>query len=152
VRSAVRRPFVDRPACPRCLTAYHVALETTHLERGFGKCLSHETFLSLAKYNYSIDFELIDALDRFDRGLISEGSPQPWAWNFEATYRPFFEWEIGMRIERSPSIPDMPETHYGVETTYGFGPHAAVSLEFLRASFADANDRNVANAGLVLRW
>jgi hypothetical protein len=84
--------------------------------------------------------------------LINDGSPRPWAWNFEATYRPFFKWEIGMRVERSSSIPDVPETQYGVETTYGFGPHAAVSLEFLRGSFADAGDRNLVNAGLVLRW
>ena len=40
-----------------------------------------------------------------------------------------------MRIERSSSVPDVPETQYGVETTYGFGPHAAVSLEFSAGQF-----------------
>ena len=110
------------------------------------------TFMSLQKYNYSIDFEYIAALDRFDTGLIADDSPKPWAWNFEATYRPFFKWELGVRLEKSSSVPDQPETQYGVETTYGFGPHLAVSLEYLRGSFADAPDRDLVTAGLVLRW
>ena len=110
------------------------------------------TFVSLQKYNYSIDFEYIGALDRFDPGLIDDGGARPWAWNFEATYRPFFKWELGARFEKSSSVPNSPETQYGIETTYGFGPHVAVSLEYLRGSFADSSDRDLVTAALVVRW
>jgi hypothetical protein len=109
-------------------------------------------FISIEKYSYTIDFEVIAAVDRFEAGLLTTSSQRPWAWNFEATIRPRNPWELGMRIERSSGIPDSPETQFGVESTYSFGPHAAVSLEYLFGMFNGASDRNLVNAGFLVRW
>lgn len=111
------------------------------------------TFLSLQKDRYSIDFEIISALDRFESGLLTPSAQRPWAWNFEATVRPWIPWEIGFRLERSSGLPDSPETQFGVETTCSFGPHAAVSLEYLHGRFGnDYPDRDLFTAGFLLRW
>jgi hypothetical protein len=110
-------------------------------------------FMSLQKNRYSIDFEVIDALDRFEPGLLTPSAQRPWAWNFEATVRPMIPWEIGFRLERSSGLPDSPETQFGPETTYSFGPHAAVSLEYLHGMFGNNDsDRDLVTAGLLLRW
>jgi hypothetical protein len=111
------------------------------------------TFMSLQKNRYSIDFEAIAAVDSFAAGLLSESSQRPWAWNFEATLRPRNPWEIGARFEQSSGLPDSPEFQCGVESSYSFGPHAAVSLEYLHGKFANGvADRDLVTAGLLLRW
>ncbi len=110
-------------------------------------------FMSLQKNRYSVDFEVITALDRFEPGLLTASAQRPWAWNFEATVRPRIPWELGMRFERSSGLPDSPEFQFGPETTYSFGPHAAVSLEFLRGNFGNnASNRDLVTASLLLRW
>jgi hypothetical protein len=111
------------------------------------------TFMSLQKERYSIDFEVIAALDRFEPGLLTDSAQRPWAWNFEATVRPGIPWELGIRFERSSGLPDSPEFQFGPETTYSFGPHAAVSLEYLHGTFGNNDsDRDLVTAGLLLRW
>jgi hypothetical protein len=110
-------------------------------------------FFALQKDRYSIDFEIIAALDRFEPGLLTPSAQRPWAWNFEATVRPRIPWEVGFRLERSSGMPDSPETQFGVETTYSFGPHAAVSLEYLHGcSGNNSSDRDLVTAGFLLRW
>jgi hypothetical protein len=110
-------------------------------------------FLSLQKDRYSIDFEIIAALDRFEPGLLTPSAQRPWAWNFEATVRPRIPWEVGFRLERSSGLPDSPETQWGPETTYSLGPHAAVSLEYLHGRFGNNSpDRELVTAGILLRW
>jgi hypothetical protein len=111
------------------------------------------TFMSLQKNRYSVDFELIAAVDKFAAGLLSASAQRPWAWNFEATVRPRNPWEVGVRLEQSSGLPDSPQLQYGMETTYSFGPHAALSLEYLRGNFANgAGNRNLVTAGMLLRW
>jgi hypothetical protein len=111
-------------------------------------------FMSLQKNRYSLDFEVIAAMDRFDAGLISTSAQRPWAWNFEATLRPRNPWEVGFRVERSSGIRGSPQLQFGPETSYSFGPHAAVSLEYLHGTFGDSylSDRNLVTAGFLLRW
>ena len=110
-------------------------------------------FMSLQKNRYSIDFEVINALDRFEPGLLTPSAQRPWAWNFEATVRPLIPWEVGFRVERSSGLPDSPETQFGPEMTYSFGPHAAASLEYLHGNFgSNGPDRNLVTAGFLLRW
>jgi hypothetical protein len=110
-------------------------------------------FMSLQKNRYSIDIEVIAALDRFEPGLLTASAQRPWAWNFEATVNPQIAWEVGFRLERSSGLPDSPETQFGPETTYSFGPHAAVSLEYLHGMFGNNDsDRDLITAGLLLRW
>ena len=122
---------------------------TLHISRVTGT----GAFLSLQKDRYSIDFEMIAALDRFEPGLLTPSAQRPWAWNFEATVRPRIPWEVGFRLERSSGLPDSPETQFGPETTYSFGPHAAVSLEYLHGSFGNNDpDRDLVTAGFLLRW
>jgi hypothetical protein len=110
-------------------------------------------FMSLQENRYSIDFEVIAALDRFEPGLLTASAQRPWAWNFEATVRPRIPWEVGFRLERSSGLPDSPETQFGPETTYSFGPHAAVSLEYLHGTFGNnESDRDLVTAGMLIRW
>jgi hypothetical protein len=110
-------------------------------------------FMSLQKDRYSIDFEIIAALDRFEPGLLTPSAQRPWAWNFEATVRPRIPWEIGFRLERSSGLPDSPETQFGPEMTYSFGPHAALSLEYLHGNFGNNDsNRDLVTAGFLLRW
>jgi hypothetical protein len=110
-------------------------------------------FMTLQKNRYSIDFEVIAALDRFEPGLLTASAQRPWAWNFEATVRPLIPWEVGFRLERSSGLPDSPKTQFGTETTYSFGQHAAVSLEYLHGTFgSNGSDRNLVTAGLLIRW
>ena len=110
------------------------------------------TFMSFQKNQYSIDFEYIASVDQFEPGLIDDDGGRAWAWNFEATYRLSNPWEIGARVEGSSGLPGSPELQFGVETSYGFGPHMALSFEYLRGKFADDPDRDLVTLGLVLRW
>ena len=111
------------------------------------------TFMSLQKNRYSIDFEYITALKRFDKGFIAANSKRPWAWDLEATVRPLPPWEVGFRLEQSSGVTDSPKFQFGIETSYGFGAHAAISLEYLHGKFdGGASDRNMITAGLVMRW
>jgi hypothetical protein len=109
--------------------------------------------MSLQKYNYSLDFEYVAALDEFATGLLDDVAVKPRAWNFEATIRPTNLWEVGVRLEGSSGLPDAPERQYGVETSYSFGTHFAARLDFLHAIFAaDAGDRNLITANALMRW
>jgi hypothetical protein len=111
-------------------------------------------FMSLQKYNYSVDFECITALEDFNEGFLDDSPQRPWAWNLEATTRPTNLWEVGVRLERSSGLPESPEVQYGVETSYSFGTHAAVRLDYLHGMFAssDLDDRDLITATAVLRW
>lgn len=111
------------------------------------------TFVSLQKNRYSVDFEFVTALKKFDAGFIADDSKRPWAWDLEATIRPTPLWEVGIRLEQSADVTDSPKFQFGIETSYGFGPHAAISVEVLHAKFdGGASDRNMITAGLVMRW
>lgn len=110
-------------------------------------------FMSLQKNRYSVDFELIIALDKFEPGLLSDTGQHPWAWNLEAAVRPTNRWEIGIRFEQSAGLPDSPVFQYGIETSYSVGAHAAASLEYLHGGFGtDAPDRDLITAGVLVRW
>ncbi|MBU0754941.1 MAG: hypothetical protein KJ645_07355, partial [Planctomycetes bacterium] len=66
-------------------------------------------FVALTEDRYTVDFEYIAAMDSFTRGFLENNGRRPWAWNFEATFRPTPPWEVGARVERSDSLPDSPE-------------------------------------------
>ena len=110
-------------------------------------------FMSLQKNTYSVDFEYIAALNAFQSAVEDVAVGKPWAMNLEAAYRPMSQWEIGVRYERSSGLPDSPDTQMGVETSYGFNAHFAMSFEFLHGSFgADASDRNLISVAALLIW
>ncbi|MEO6596568.1 MAG: hypothetical protein ABIP94_17590 [Planctomycetota bacterium] len=110
-------------------------------------------FLSLKKNYYSIDFEYITALSTLEPGLLEQTGKRPWAWNFEATYRPQNAWELAVRFEGSHGVPLWPEFQFGLESTYSFTSHTAVSLEYLHGTFGSgARDRDLLTAGVLLRW
>lgn len=110
-------------------------------------------FMSLQKDTYSIDVEYIAALSSFQPAAEDVAVGKPWAVNFEATYRPTNPWELGLRYEHSSGLPDSPDTQVGVETSYGFNQHFAMSLEFLHGSFgADAPDRNLISIAALVIW
>ena len=110
-------------------------------------------FMSLQKNCYSVDFEYITGLDSFAPGLLSPAGKRPWAWNFEATTRLMNPWEVGVRLEGSAGVPLSPRFQFGLESTYSFTSHAALSLEYLHGTFgAGEADRDLLTAGMLLRW
>jgi hypothetical protein len=111
------------------------------------------TFMALEKQRYAVDLEYITALGSFAPGVLSDSAQRPWAYDFEASFRPTPPWEVGARFERSGGLPGSPVLQYGVETQYSIGPHAAVSLEYLHGIFSNGDaDRDLITAGLLLRW
>jgi hypothetical protein len=110
------------------------------------------TFMSLHRGDYTIEFEYIGALDRFEPGLIADGSAKPWAWNLEAVRHLSDRWEIGARLGSSSSVPESPRRQYGVVTSFGINRYTAVSVEYLHNRFARASAQEQISAALLLRW
>lgn len=110
------------------------------------------TFMSVHRGDYTIGFEYVGALDRFEPGLIAVGSAKPWAWNFEVARRLSDRWQIGARLESSSSVPESPRRQYGVVTSFGINRYSAVSVEYLHNRFTGASNNEQISAALLLRW
>jgi len=110
------------------------------------------TFLSLRRGGYTMEFEYIAALDRFDPGSIAAGSVKPRAWNLEVLRNLSERWEIGARLAGSSDVPESARRQYGVVTSFGINQYTAVSVEYLHNRFARVSGQEQVLAALLLRW
>lgn len=118
---------------------------------GFGAFLS-------ASYMESLFFEAehITSLDSFEAGALAFDNgrrAEPRAWNLELAFAPMEKLELGLRYEGSDDMNDfLPEKQFGGVASYEVFKHTTLSVEYLRGTFENDDERDLITTQLAIEF
>lgn len=114
------------------------------------------SFMINAQYKWIVfNGEYITALDEFQAGELSftSGKAKPYAYNLELAYMPLDEWTFAVRYEGTSNLGNFePERQYGFTVAWNLLADTTLSIEYLRGTYANDDERDLVTTQLAVAF
>ncbi len=114
------------------------------------------SFMLNVQYEWAIfNAEYITALDDFQAGELSfiDRTAKPYAYNLELAFTPIEKWTFAFRYEGGGDLGSLePEHQYGLNVAWNLLPDTTLSLEYLRGTYANEDERDLVTSQLAVAF